>query len=110
MQNKWQQPGRSRANFPYTVAKAVKGVQVKLDTRRNATSTIVVSQNDPAAAIFETAGRKNSNRLATNLGNTPLQGRTRLFGPAVYSKIREVTKEIERATLQVISRVNRELQ
>jgi len=110
MQNKWQQAGRSRANFPYTVAKAVKGVQVKLDTRRNATSTIVVSQNDPAAAIFETAGRKNSNRLATNLGNTPPQGRTRLFGPAVYSKIREVTKEIERATLQVISRVNRELQ
>ena len=110
MQYKWQQAGRSRANFPYTVAKAVKGVQVKLDTRRNATSVIVIQQGDPAAAIFETAGRKNSNTLATNLGNTPTQGRTRLFGPAVYSKIREVTKEMNRATLRVINRVNRELQ
>ena len=109
MQYKWQQAGRSRANFPFTVAKAVKGVQVKLDTRRNATGVIVIQQGDPAAAIFETAGRKNSNTLATNLGNTPAQGRTRLFGPAVYSKIRQVTAEIERAALRVINQVDRAL-
>jgi len=108
MARPWSNNGRKL--FPFDPAKAAKGVKVKLDTRRNATSTIVISQGDPAAAIFETAGRKNSNTLATNLGKTPAQGRTRLFGPAVYSKIREVTKEIERATLQVISRVNRELQ
>ena len=108
MARPWSNNGRKL--FPFDPAKAAKGVKVKLDTRRNATSTIVISQGDAAAAIFETAGRKNSNTLATNLGKTPPQGRTRLFGPAVYSKIREVTKEIERATLQVISRVNRELQ
>jgi hypothetical protein len=108
MARPWANNGRKL--FPFDPAKAAKGVKVKLDTRRNATSTIVILQGDAAAAIFETAGRKNSNTLATNLGKTPAQGRTRLFGPAVYSKIREVTKEIERATLQVISRVNRELQ
>jgi len=108
MARPWSNNGRKL--FPFDPAKAAKGVKVKLDTRRNATSTIVILQGDAAAAIFETAGRKNSNTLATNLGKTPAQGRTRLFGPAVYSKIREVTKEIERATLQVISRVNRELQ
>ena len=108
MARPWSNNGRKL--FPFDPAKAAKGVKVKLDTRRNATSVIVIQQGDAAAAIFETAGRKNSNTLATNLGKTPAQGRTRLFGPAVYSKIREVTKEIERATLQVISRVNRDLQ
>jgi hypothetical protein len=110
MQYRWQEKGKSRANFPFTVAKAVKGVQVKLDTRRNSAGVIVIQQGDPAAAIFETAGRKNSNNLATNLGNTPQQGRTRLFGPAVYSQIRAITTEIERAALRVINRVNRDLQ
>jgi hypothetical protein len=108
MARPWSNNGRKL--FPFDPRKAAKGVKVKLDTRRSATSVIVIQQGDPAAAIFETAGRKNSNTLATNLGKTPAQGRTRLFGPAVYSKIREVTKEMNRATLRVINRVNRELQ
>ena len=73
------------------------------------TSVIVIQQGDAGAAIFETAGRRTSNTLATNLGNTPPQGRTRLFGPAVYSKIREITREIEKASLRVVNKVNREL-
>ena len=104
MQNKWQQAGRSRANFPYTVAKAVKGVQVKLDTRRNATSTIVISQVDPAAAIFETAGRATSNKLGNALGFVGA-GRTRIIGPAVYKSRRgievEMTKMIAK-TMRVV--------
>ena len=108
MARPWSNNGRKL--FPFDPRKAAKGVKVKLDTRRNATSVIVIQQGDAGAAIFETAGRKNSNTLATNLGKNPGQGRTRLFGPAVYSKIREVTKEMERATLRVINRVNRELQ
>jgi hypothetical protein len=108
MARPWSSNGRKL--FPFDPTKAAKGVKVKLDTRRNATSVIVIQQGDAGAAIFETAGRRNSNTLATNLGKTPAQGRTRLFGPAVYSKIREVTKEMERATLRVINRVNRELQ
>ena len=108
MARPWSNKGRKL--FPFDPRKAAKGVKVKLDTRRSATSVIVIQQGDAGAAIFETAGRKNSNTLATNLGKTPAQGRTRLFGPAVYSKIREVTKEMERATLRVINRVNRDLQ
>ncbi len=105
MARPWSNNGRKL--FPFDPAKAAKGVKVKLDTRRSATSVIVIQQSDAAAAIFETAGRRTSNTLATNLGKTPPQGRTRLFGPAVYSKIREVTKEIERATLRVINEVDR---
>ena len=54
-------------------------------------------------------GRKNPSQLSTNLGRTPRPGRTRLFGPAVYSKIREVTNEIEQAALRVFNKVDREL-
>ena len=107
MSRQWSNNGRKL--FPFDPSKAAKGVKVKLDTRRNATGVIVIQQGDPAAAIFETAGRRNSNTLATNLGNTPAQGRTRLFGPAVYSKIRQVTAEIERAALRVINQVDRAL-
>lgn len=103
-----------RTLFPYDPSKAAKGVKVKLDTRRNATSVINIVQTDVAANIFETAGRKTnstfSDNLSTIFGTLPRKGRTRIFGPSVYSRIREVTKEIERATLQVINRVNRDLQ
>jgi len=103
----WTQNGRKL--FPYDVAKAQKGVQVKLDTRKSANSVIVVRQMNQAAAIYETAGRKNPNALDRNLGRTPKAGRTRLFGPAVYSQINAITKGIETAALQVVNRVNREL-
>jgi hypothetical protein len=52
---KWTSKGRSRKNFPFTVAKQ-KGVRVRFDTRRNAVGVILIEQKDPAAAIFETAG------------------------------------------------------
>jgi hypothetical protein len=40
---------------------------MKFDTRRNAVGVILVIQKDQAAAIFETAGRANANRLSNNL-------------------------------------------
>lgn len=107
MSRPWSNNGRKL--FPFDPARAAKGVKVKLDTRRNAASVISIQQTDAAAGIFETAGRRNTNTLATNLGSTPGQGRTRLFGPAVYSKIREITAEIEKAALRVVNRVDREM-
>ena len=106
MSRPWSSNGRKL--FPYDPAKASKGVKVKLDTRRNNDGVIVIQQTDAATGIFETAGRRTSNNLATNLGNTPAHGRTRIFGPAVYSQIRAITTEIERAALRVINRVNRD--
>jgi hypothetical protein len=46
--------------------KAKKGVQLRIDTRRNAVGVILVEQKDPAAAIFETAGRANQTNLVTS--------------------------------------------
>jgi len=103
----WNQGGRKL--FPYSAAKAKSGVKVRLDTKRNTVGVIVISQMNQAAAIYETAGRTNPSQFATNLGRTPRPGRTRLFGPAVYSMIGQVSREIEQAALRVFNQVNREL-
>jgi hypothetical protein len=89
----------------FDVSRAKAGVQMKFDTRRNAIGVILVIQKDQAAAIFETAGRANANRLSNNLD--PVRaGRTRLIGPAVYSARRGIEKELK----QVIAEASRTVQ
>ena len=96
MANKWTSRGRQL--FPFTVAKAKKGVQLRIDTRRNAIGVILIEQKDPATAIFETAGRANANRLGDQLGFVGA-GRTRLIGPAVYKARRGIEAEMEKMIL-----------
>ena len=112
MNRKWQQKGRSRANFPFTVAKAKAGVRVKFDTRRNAVGVILIEQKDPAAAIFETAGRKNPNKLNTSLmfvGLPVTAGRTRLIGPAVYKARKKIEREMQAMILDTIREVQKDI-
>ena len=65
MSRSWTQSNRKI--FPLTVAKAVKGVTMKFDTRRRAIGVILIIQKDVATAVFETAGRKTSNKLGRSL-------------------------------------------
>ena len=89
----------------FSVANAVKGVQMKFDTRRNAVGVILIIQKDQAAAIFETAGRANPNKLSNNL--EPVRaGRTRLIGPAVYRARRGIETEMK----SVIAKASRTVQ
>ena len=93
----------------FSVANAVKGVQMKFDTRRNAVGVILIIQKDPAAAIFETAGRANPNKLNTSLmfvGMPVTAGRTRLIGPAVYRARRGIETEMK----SVIAKASRTVQ
>jgi len=112
MKYKWQEQGRSRANFPFTVAKAVNGVRMRFDTRRNAVGVILIEQKDPAAAIFETAGRANQNKLNTSLAFMGLPvsaGRTRLLGPAIYKARRGIEAEMVKMIAKTMRTVQREL-
>ena len=112
MKYKWQEQGRTRANFPFTVAKAVNGVKVRFDTRRNAVGVILIEQKDPAAAIFETAGRANPNKLNTSLlfVNLPVSpGRTRLIGPAVYKARKGIEAEMLKMIKSTITTVQKEI-
>jgi hypothetical protein len=106
MKYKWTQ--RDRKLFPFTVTKAVNGVKMRFDTRRNAVGVILIEQKDPAAAIFETAGRANANRLSNSLGFVG-PGRTRLIGPAVYKARRGVEQELKSAVMDAMRTVQREL-
>jgi hypothetical protein len=106
MKYKWTQ--RDRKLFPFTITKAVNGVKMRFDTRRNAVGVILIEQKDPAAAIFETAGRANANRLSNSLGFVG-PGRTRLIGPAVYKARRGVEQELKSAVMDAMRTVQREL-
>ena len=106
MQYKWSSRGRQL--FPFTVDKAVKGVRVKFDSRRNAVGVILIEQKDPAAAIFETAGRANANKLGNQLGFVGA-GRTRLIGPAVYKARRGIEAEMEKMILETARTVSRSM-
>ena len=106
MKYKWTQ--NDRKLFPFTTAKAVNGVRMRFDTRRNAVGVILIEQKDPAAAIFETAGRANANKLGNALGFVS-SGRTRLLGPAIYKARRSIEAEMTKMIAKTMRTVQREL-
>ena len=106
MKYKWTQ--NDRKLFPFTTAKAVNGVRMRFDTRRNAVGVILIEQKDPAAAIFETAGRANANKLGNALGFVGA-GRTRLIGPAVYRARRSIEAEMTKMIQKTMRTVQQEL-
>jgi hypothetical protein len=90
---------------------------MRFDTRRNAVGVILIEQKNPAAAVFEGAGRKDTNRLGTSLDAVSpergfamaMPGRTRLIGPAVYKAKRGIEREMEKMILLTIKEVQKEL-
>ena len=106
MAYKWSSKGRQL--FPFSVAKAKSGVKLRIDTRRNAVGVILIEQKDPAAAIFETAGRANANKLSANLEPVSA-GRTRLIGPAVYRARKKIEREMQSMILDTIQEVQKDI-
>ena len=106
MKYNWTQ--RDRKLFPFTVTKAVNGVRMRFDTRRGAVGVILIEQKDPAAAIFETAGRANANKLGQALGFVGV-GRTRLIGPAVYKARRGIEAEMTKMIAKTMRDVQRDI-
>jgi len=94
--------------FPYSIPKAIKGVKLKVDASRTATSLIYITQTYVAAAVYEATGRATKNSLGDSLGQIA-PGRTRILGPAVFRKRRAIEGEMEKASLAVIRRIEKEL-
>jgi len=93
MSRNWKDKTTGRKLFPLKVANSIKGVSMKYDTRRKAIGVILVIQKDVATAVFETAGRKTSNKLGNQLG--PIDsGKTRLLQPAVDGARDKIEKEL----------------
>lgn len=106
MARNWTQNGRKI--FPFSVARAISGVKLKVDASREAVSLIYITQTNAAAAVFEAAGRTNQNRLGDSLGQLR-PGTTRVLGPAVFRKRGEIEREMQSASQAVIRRVEKEL-
>ena len=108
---------RGRKIFPFTISGAQSGVKMRFDTRRNAVGVILIQQMNQAAAIFESAGRKTTNRLGQSLDYVSsergfamaMPGRTRLIGPAVYKARRGIEGEMEKMILKTINEIKREV-
>ena len=107
MARKWSDKN-GRKLFPFSVARAVSGVKLKVDSSREATALIYITQTNQAAAIFETAGRANTNSLGNSLGRLR-PGTTRIIGPAVYRRRKDIEREMQRAAQAVIRLVQKEL-
>jgi hypothetical protein len=115
MARKWSDRGRKI--FPFTISAAQSGVKMRFDTRRNAVGVILIEQKNPATAVFEGAGRKDTNRLGTSLDSVSsergfamaMPGRTRLIGPAVYKARRGIESEMEKMVLTTINEIQKEL-
>lgn len=102
----WTQ--NQRKLFPFNIAKAQRGLKIRLDADRRRTATIILEQRDAAAAIMESAGRANANRLGDSLGMLR-PGHTRILGPSLFSRKAQVTSAMEEASLKVVRRVQSEL-
>lgn len=106
MARNWTQGGTKK--FPFSIAKAQRGVKLKIDAARESLAIINIQQTDAAAAIFETAGRKTVNRLGEALG--PLRpAHTRVLGPAVYRRRNQIEDAMRNLAMKAVERVNREL-
>ena len=109
MNRQWAGPAvKGRKVFPWNLDKARKGVDVVFNTDRRSLGTINVVQRDAGTAIFETAGRKSPNPLGDSLGFLG-SGRTRVIGPVVYSKTKEIEQAMYKFALRIVNRVNGEL-
>ena len=108
MSRDWKQKKDGRKIKGFDVDKAKNGVQMKFDTRRGAVGVILIIQKDQAAAIFETAGRKNTNSLSRNLDPVSA-GRTRLIGPAVYRARRGIEAAMKSMIVDTISEVQKKI-
>jgi hypothetical protein len=106
MARKWEQSNKKI--FPFSVARAISGVKLKVDASREATSLIYITQTNVAAAVFEAAGRANPNSLGDSLGDIR-PGTTRILGPGVFRKRKEIEREMFNASMDAIRLVQREL-
>jgi hypothetical protein len=107
MARAWSQGGSKK--FPFSVARAISGVKLKVDASREATSLIYIQQMNAGAAIWESAGRKTRNPLGDSIGDIPRPNHTRNLGPAVFRKRREIERGLLNASMDAVRLVQKEL-
>ena len=96
---------RGRTIFPYTRQKAVSGVKVAASTSKRKQTLLSITQKDPAASVFDMAGKRNDNPLATAFDTRfPLPSRVmwRSYEQADEGMMDEIRKSVD----QVMASIN----
>jgi len=97
-----------RTLFPYDRAKAIRGLKLKVDTSRRSDSVIKLVQTNPAAAIFEMAGKNGGGSLGRNLTDK-FNRAARLLWPIAEKQTDRVQDQMRTLVLQAAARVQKEL-
>ena len=102
----------TRQLLPWEQSKARSGVQVKIDTSKRAVSVIRIQQKDPAASIYELAGKQGNNPKGRAFINN-LEARfgraQRVLWPTYDANANQVTDEIRQTVLAASREVQKEL-
>lgn len=92
---------RGRTIFPYVRQKAVSGVTTKASSSKRNQTLLAITQKDPAASVFDMAGRKTDNRLAASFDTRfppPSRVMWRSYEQADDQLLREVAKVVDKVT------------
>ena len=99
---------RGRQILPWDARKARRGVTVKVDAGRRSDGVVTIIQKDPAASIYDIAGRGTSNRLGDAL--TAFAGNpSRVMWPAAEGRLEDVVDEMRKALDAVAETINRKI-
>ena len=86
---------KGRTIFPLTAAKAQNGVKVKINTSYRDRNAFYVMQANPAAAIFDMAGKKNLNGLGSAFSSKFGKDASRVMWPVAEQKLKDVQDGIK---------------
>jgi hypothetical protein len=106
-QRNWAQRGTPK--FPLTAAGAKRGVALRVNNKKGKSAAISVMQKNPAAAIFDIAGRSNSNPLGMAFTQKFGRSASRVIWPAFEANISEVIVEVQKIADEVMVEVNKNL-
>ena len=105
-QRNWSPGGRQV--FPLSASKAIRGVGVRVNNKKQGAAFSVMQKN-PAAAIFDIAGRANNNPLGTAFSTKFGRSASRVIWPVFEAKIVALTTEVQKVVDNVMAEANKNL-
>jgi hypothetical protein len=91
-----------------SASKAVRGVGVRVNNKKKGAAFSVMQKN-PAAAIFDIAGRANVNPLGTAFSTKFGRSASRVIWPVFEAKISDLTIEVQKVVNGVMAEANKNL-
>ena len=102
----WAPEGRQV--FPLSASNAVRGVSLRVNNKKVGAAFSVMQKN-PAAAIFDIAGRANVNPLGNAFSNKFGRSASRVIWPVFEARISDLTTEVQKVVDGVMAEVNKNL-